>query len=207
MTPASSPKLVLASASPRRQELLQQIGLHADKIEPADIDETPLKGETPNKLAARLASEKAAVVAKRNDAAYILAADTVVAVGKRILGKAENEEEAKRYLTLLSGRRHKVYTGVGLILPDGRQLTKTVSSGVIFKPLSVYEINQYISSGEWSGKAGAYAIQGLGSMLVRQIQGSYSNIVGLPLFELSSMLNGNGFDVWRHSSQMPSAQK
>ncbi|MBL4907386.1 MAG: septum formation protein Maf [Sneathiella sp.] len=199
MGPTSSQTLVLASASPRRQELLKQIGITADKIDPADIPEEPLKGELPNKLAGRLATEKAMAVAARNKGSFILAADTVVAVGKRALGKAGDETEAKAYLSLLSGRRHRVYTGLGLILPNGRLLTKTVSSTVIFKPLNIHEINQYLKSGEWRGKAGAYAIQGLGSLFIRQIQGSYSNIVGLPLFELSTLLNGNGFDVWRQS--------
>ncbi len=200
MADTLQPTLVLASASPRRQELLAQIGLTAAKLDPADIAEDPHTGENPRHLAGRLASEKAAAVAPRNEGAFILAADTVVAVGKRALGKAENEAEAHTYLSLLSGRRHRVYTGLALILPNGKALSKTVSSTVIFKPLGTHDIQSYIASGEWRGKAGAYAIQGLGSLLVRQIQGSYSNIVGLPLFELSSMLGGNGFDVWRHSA-------
>lgn len=207
MEATSSPYLVLASSSPRRQELLEQVGIIANKIDPADIPEDPLKNELPAKLAARLATEKAAAVASRNPGAFILAADTVVAVGKRALGKAEDEKEARAYLSLLSGRRHKVYTGVGLILPSGELRAKTVSSSVIFKSLDTHEINQYLKSGEWRGKAGAYAIQGLGSLFVQKIQGSYSNIVGLPLFELSAMLKGNGFDIWRHSTLIDPAQK
>jgi len=193
-------RLVLASASPRRQELLEQIGISPDKIDPADIPELPEKGETSLRFAARIAQEKANTVAARNPGCYILAADTVVAVGKRILGKANDEAEARKYLGLLSGRRHRVHTGMSLILPDGSTRVKTVSSAVIFKALCPHDIEQYIRSEEWQGKAGAYAIQGLGSLLVRQIQGSYSNIVGLPLFELSTMMSGNGFDIWRHSA-------
>jgi septum formation protein len=196
-------RLVLASASPRRQELLLQIGLHPSEIDPADLPELAHKGELPMALAGRLAAEKAMLVAARHTGSFIVAADTVVAVGRRILGKASSEAEARRYLGLLSGRRHKVHTGLGLVRPDGKLLRRTVSSAVIFKPLSAHDIQSYLDSNEWRGKAGAYAIQGLGSLLVRQIQGSYSNIVGLPLFELSAMLNGNGFDVWQQSTLCP----
>ncbi|MEH6405477.1 MAG: nucleoside triphosphate pyrophosphatase [Sneathiella sp.] len=197
---ATEQRLILASASPRRQELLEQIGITADQVDPADIPEIAEKGETALNFAARLAQEKALAVATRHPNCFILAADTVVAVGKRILGKAESPSEARQYLSLLSGRRHRVHTGMSLVLPDGTVRVKTVSSSVVFKPLDTHDMDQYIQSGEWQGKAGAYAIQGLGSLLVRQIQGSYSNIVGLPLFELSAMMSGNGFDLWRHSA-------
>lgn len=204
---AMNQRLVLASASPRRQELLGQIGITPDTIDPADIPEIPEKGETALRFAARLAQEKAITVAARHPECFTLAADTVVTVGKRILGKADDDVQARQYLSLLSGRRHRVHTGMALILPDGKIRVKTVSSAVIFKHLSPHDINQYILSDEWKGKAGAYAIQGLGSLLVRQIQGSYSNIVGLPLFELSALMSGNGFDIWRHSELTPPERK
>ncbi len=197
------PILILASASPRRQELLAQIGITPDQIDPADTPEIPLPDEKPATLAQRLASEKAAAVSNRHAGAFVLAADTVVAVGRRTLGKAADEEEARHYLSLLSGRRHRVYTGMAVVLPDGSLRQKTVGSSVIFKHLEEHDIRSYLKSGEWRGKAGAYAIQGLGSLMVRQIQGSYSNIVGLPLHELAAMLAGNGFDIWRHSTLMP----
>ncbi|GLQ05568.1 Maf family protein [Sneathiella chinensis] len=203
----SFPPLILASASPRRQELLLQIGLKPDLVDPADIPEDALPDELPRQLAARLADEKAAAVAERHTGAFVLAADTVVAVGRRALGKAGDEREARNYLTLLSGRRHRVYTGMSVVLPTGRQITRVVSSAVIFKPLGEHDIASYLKSGEWRGKAGAYAIQGLGSLFVRQIQGSYSNIVGLPLHELAALLNGNGFDVWQRSSLAASDQE
>jgi len=196
-----SQKLVLASASPRRQELLLQIGITPDAIDPADIPEIPGAGELPRDLAFRLACEKAASTSERHVGSYILAADTVVAVGRRALGKAETEDEAKSYLTMLSGRKHKVHTGLTLVRPDGNSISKVVTSSVSFKHLDTHDIRNYIKSNEWRGKAGAYAIQGLGSLFVRQISGSYSNVVGLPLFELSSLLNGNGYDVWSSALQ------
>ncbi|MBE7635258.1 septum formation protein Maf [Sneathiella sp. P13V-1] len=196
-TPILNTELVLASASPRRRELLSQIGITPDTIDPADIPEIPNADERPHHFALRLASEKAAHVASRHPGKFILAADTVVAVGRRILGKAEDEREAVKYLKLLSGRKHQVHTGFSLIRPDGKQIAKRVTSDVTFKPLDGHDIRQYINSGEWEGKAGAYAIQGLGSMMVRKLQGSYSNVVGLPLFEVAATLNGNGFDVWK----------
>lgn len=199
----ASPKLVLASASPRRQELLAQIGITPDIVDPADIPEFPEKGEKPRQYAGRLALEKAEAVASRQKGGFILAADTVVAVGQRSLGKAADEKEAKAYLSLLSGRTHRVYTGTALILPDGAIRSKTVESKVTFKPLDSNDIAMYIKSDEWRGKAGAYAIQGLGSIFIRKIQGSYSNIVGLPLHEVSMMLQGNGFNIWHRSGLMP----
>ncbi|WP_367281182.1 nucleoside triphosphate pyrophosphatase [Sneathiella sp.] len=192
----SQPFLVLASASPRRLALLEQIGIKPDSVDPADIDETPLAKERPRDLALRLACEKAAAVAERHENVFLLSADTVVAVGRRALGKADTEDEARAYLSLLSGRRHQVHTGVTLITPAGKAISRAVSTAVIFKSLDIFEINAYIASGEWYGKAGAYAIQGLAAALIRQIQGSYSNVVGLPLFEVSNMLQGNGFPIW-----------
>jgi len=196
-----APKLVLASASPRRQELLLQIGITPDIIDPADIPETAQRGESPHVLAQRLADEKAAHVAARHSSNYVLAADTVVAVGRRALGKADNKADAKTYLALLSGRKHRVHTGLSLALPNGRQLSRTITSHVTFKHLDVSDINNYIASGEWQGKAGAYAIQGLGSLFVRNLQGSYSNVVGLPLYELANLLSGNGFNIWAKALQ------
>jgi len=193
--PESGPRLVLASASPRRVELLRQIGLEPAAIDPADIDETPLKAELPARHAARLAAAKARTVAARHVGALVLAADTVVACGRRILPKAETEGTARACLTLLSGRRHRVFGGVALLGPDGRLLERLVQSEVTFKVLSAREIDAYLSSGEWHGKAGGYAIQGLAAAFVRKIGGSYSNIVGLPLFEVAGLLGGFGLRV------------
>jgi septum formation protein len=190
--PAPSP-LVLASASPRRLDLLRQIGIEPASIDPADLDETPLRDELPSQHAARLAAEKAAAVAARHAGSFVLAADTVVACGRRILPKAETEAQARACLKLLSGRRHRVYGGVVLVLPDGRRLDRTVQTAVTFKVLSHEETEDYIASGEWRGKAGGYAIQGRAAALIRWIGGSYSNVVGLPLFEVSNMLYGAGF--------------
>lgn len=190
----NSPKadlLVLASASPRRRDLLGQIGITPDAVAPADIDETPTKGELPKPHAERLAREKAAAVAKAHSEALVLAADTVVACGKRILPKAEDEATARACLKLLSGRRHNVITGISLVLPCGRQLTKSVTTKVAFKNLSARDIDRYIASNEWHGKAGGYAIQGLGATFVRIISGSYSNVVGLPLFEVAGWLEAH----------------
>ena len=185
-------ELILASASPRRRELLAQIGVTPDRVAPADIDETPLKGELPKAHAERLAREKAAKVAAECGAdkarALILAADTVVACGKRILPKAEDEQTARDCLALLSGRRHRVITGISLVRADGHQTTKSVTTTVSFKVLSPLEIDAYIASGEWHGKAGGYAIQGLAATYIKFISGSYSNVVGLPLFEVGGWL-------------------
>jgi septum formation protein len=189
----AQPILILASASPRRTDLLKDIGVTPGKIIPADIDETVLRGETPRKLALRLASEKAAKVAASNPGHFILAADTVVACGWRILSKAETAEQVRECLTLLSGRRHHVYTGVTLHGADGRILRRVVDSCVTFHVLSKPDIEAYIKSGEGIGKAGGYAIQGLAAAHIRFIAGSYSNIVGLPLFDVAQMLRGLGF--------------
>jgi septum formation protein len=185
--------LVLASASPRRLDLLRQIGIAPDHVDPAHIDEAPLKGELPVPHARRLAEEKARAVASRHPGAFVLAADTVVACGRRILPKAEDAGTARQCLDLLSGRRHRVVGGICLIGPDGRVGRRTVITSVTFKRLSLAETEAYIASGEWDGKAGGYAIQGLAARHVRDIQGSYSNIVGLSLFETAQLLDGLGF--------------
>ena len=199
--PGWRPKLVLASASPRRLALLQQIGLEPDALIPADIDETPKKGELPRVLAARLAAAKAAaaakIVAAHSDSkeAYTLAADTVVAVGRRILPKCERTDEATACLALLSGRAHRVYTGITLITPKGAARHRLVETRVRFKRLSSAETDAYLASGEWRGKAGGYAIQGLAGAFAVKIIGSYTNIVGLPLNETMSLLVGEGYPV------------
>ncbi|USG62043.1 Maf family protein [Sneathiella marina] len=191
-----TPSLVLASASPRRLSLLKQIGVIPDIVSPADIDEAAHKDELPRDTAKRLSQEKAHAVFPQFGGKFLLAADTVVAVGRRALNKAENEEEAYSFLKLLSGRRHQVHTGVTLAMPNETTISRLVSSSVVFKALSEHELRSYIQTEEWRGKAGGYAIQGRAASFVRSIQGSYSNVVGLPLFEVSNMLIGNGFDIW-----------
>lgn len=189
----SRPELVLASSSPRRVELLALVGIAPDRIDPADIDETPLKGETPPRLAARLASSKAQVVAGRAPDAVVLAADTVVSVGRRFLEKAADEAEAVRFLKLLSGRGHRVYTGVAVVA-DGRLTQRVVETRVTFKVLSNAEIDAYVASGEWKGKAGGYGIQGRAGAFVTRLVGSYPAVMGLPLPESVHLLAGAG---WR----------
>lgn len=186
--------LILASASPRRRDLLAQIGIHPDTIQPTDINETPKPGELPRALAGRLAREKAEAVKADG---FVLAADTVVAVGRRILPKAETETEARECLALLSGRTHRVFTGVSVRAPDGRIAERTVVSRVTVKRLSDAEIEAYIATGDWQGKAGGYAIQGPAGAFIPSIQGSYSAIVGLPLYETRALLTGLG---WRASA-------
>jgi nucleoside triphosphate pyrophosphatase len=195
---STSHSLVLASASPRRFSLLGQIGITPDAVCPAEIDETFLKDELPRNIAKRLAEEKAKSVASKFQGQYLLSADTVVAVGRRALGKAETESDVMDFLKLLSGRRHRVITGVTLVTPLGKIISRQVSSSIIFKPLGKYEIRSYLDTDEWKDKAGGYAIQGRAASFVRSIQGSYSNVVGLPLFEVSNMLIGNGYDIWKH---------
>lgn len=185
--------LVLASASPRRLDLLRQIGFAPDCVDPAQLDETPLRDELPLPHARRLAEAKARAVAERRPGAFVLAADTVVACGRRILPKAEDLATARKCLDLLSGRRHKVVGGICLIAPDGRIARRAVVTSVTFKRLSHAETEAYLASGEWDGKAGGYAVQGLAARYVRDIQGSYSNVVGLSLFETAQMLDGLGF--------------
>src|SRR5579883_2433609 len=184
----SDQRLVLASASPRRLDLLAQIALSPDAVDPAEIDETPRVGELPPRHAERLAREKATAVAARH-----LGADTVVACGRRILPKALDRDAARTCLRLISGRRHRVHGGIALALPDGRIVARRVETAVIFKRLHDSEIDDYLASGEWEGKAGGYAIQGLAARFIREIIGSYSNVVGLPLFETAGLLAGHGF--------------
>ncbi|WP_339951548.1 nucleoside triphosphate pyrophosphatase [uncultured Albimonas sp.] len=194
--PRAGPRLVLGSASPRRLSLLASIGVVPDAVIPADIDETPHRDEEPRPYALRLAREKARAVADAlpdpDDA--VLAADTVVAAGRRILGKPQDAAEAHRFLTLLSGRRHRVITGVAL-RRQGREWTRRVETQVRFKRLSDAEISAYLRSGEWRGKAGGYAIQGIGAGFVPAINGSYTNVVGLPLVEVANLLQGAGVPV------------
>ena len=187
------PPLVLASASPRRLDLLRQIGMMPDRGDPADIDEAPLKGELPPVHVVRLAEAKARAIAPRHPGAFVLAADTVVACGRRILPKAEDEATARACLAMLSGRRHRVYGGVALIAPGGEISIRRVLSIVAFKRLSAAEVEAYIASGEWHGKAGGYAIQGGAAALIPWVSGSYSNVVGLPLFETAQLLAGRGY--------------
>lgn len=191
--PAKAALLVLASASPRRLQLLQQIGMTPADIDPADIDETPKKGELPARYAKRIAAEKAAAVAGRHGGDFILAADTVVAVGRRILPKPDNEDAARACLSLLSGRRHRVLGAVVVRAPDGRCAETLVTTAVTFKRLSRAEIDGYLASGEWRGKAGGYAIQGLAAAFIPRIIGSYPNVVGLPLVETRNLLTGLGY--------------
>jgi septum formation protein len=183
---------VLASASPRRLDLLAQIGRRPDSVDPADIDETPLKGELPRPHAHRLAVAKAEAVAARHPDAFVLAADTVVAVGRRILPKAEDERTARRCLDLLAGRAHRVFGGLCIIAPDGRRATRVVETRVTMARLSDEQLAAYLASGEWHGKAGGYAIQGRAAAFVSAVSGSYSNVVGLPLHETDKLLSGLG---------------
>lgn len=195
------PRLALASASPRRLALLQQMGVEPDGLLPADIDEAPHRSESPRALAVRLANEKARAGAKaaalQEDlrGAFIVAADTVVAVGRRILPKCELAEEAGACMRLLSGRNHRVFTAVTLITPKGAERRRLVDTRVRFKRLSSAEIEGYLASGEWRGKAGGYAIQGLAGAFVVKLVGSYSGVVGLPLYETAQLLSGEGYPI------------
>lgn len=203
-------RLVLASASPRRIELMQQAGLEPDRLIATDIDETPLRAEHPRSLAKRLSrgkAERALAVLKEDgetEGAFIVAADTVVAVGRRILPKAESVDEASNCLRLLSGRSHRVYTGISVVTPSGRMRQKLVETRVRFKRLSREELDAYLASGEWRGKAGGYAIQGFAGTFVVKLVGSYSNVVGLPLYETVGLLAGEGYRVhfnWLSATQ------
>jgi len=195
------PKLVLASGSPRRLSLINQAGVEPDSLEPAEIDETPERGELPRTLSVRLAREKALKaqerIRSREDlkGAFILAADTVVAVGRRIMPKPELLEEAASCLRLLSGRTHRVYSGVCLVTPNESVKTRLVETRVRFKRLSDHDIESYLASGEWRNKAGGYAIQGLAGTFVVKLVGSYTNVVGLPLYETIALLAGEGYPV------------
>ncbi len=183
---------VLASASPRRLELLKRIGVTPDLVDPADCDETPHKGERPLAYAKRIAAEKAEVVAARRAGAAILSADTVVAVGARILGKAETDADARAFLTLLSGRRHRVHSAVTLIDVTGKARHRVSTSTLALKRLSAAEIDAYVEGGEWHGKAGGYAVQGYAEAFVRSLSGSHSGVMGLPLFETRALLQAAG---------------
>ncbi len=195
------PKLVLASGSPRRVTLINQAGIEPDSLRPADIDETPQRGELPRACANRLARAKAeaALANVRVDeelkGAYILGADTVVAVGRRILPKAELLDEAAQCLRLLSGRNHRVYSGVCVVTPKEAFRQRLVETRVRFKRLAQEDLEAYLASGEWRGKAGGYAVQGLAGAFVVKIVGSYSNVVGLPLYETTGLLAGEGYPV------------
>lgn len=187
-----SPRLILASASPRRRELLARLGIAPAAIVPAEIDETPRKGELPRDYAVRVAREKALAVP---DGGHVLAGDTVVALGRRILPKAEDEATARRCLELLSGRRHRVLSAIALRAPDGKLRERLSETSVRFKRLSPEEVESYLATGEWHGKAGGYAIQGAAEGLVAWLAGSHSGVVGLPLFETRALLKSAGFDI------------
>jgi septum formation protein len=197
-------RLVLASASPRRLDLLTQVGLAPDAIDPAAIDETPLPGELPARHAIRLAAAKARAVAARHPDAFVLAADTVVACGRRILPQALERDAARQCLILLSGRRHRVHGGIALIADDGRLVVRRVETAVAFRRLDRVEIDEYLATGEWYGKAGGYAIQGMAARFIRTIIGSYTNVVGLPLFETVNLLAGQGLGRAQHITVPPS---
>ena len=187
------PDLILASASPRRRELIARLGIEPSAIAAADIDETPLKAEVPRVYAARMAREKALAVA--GGAAFVLAGDTVVALGRRILPKAEDEATARHCLKLMSGRRHRVLSALALKYPDGTLRERVSETIVRFKPLSSAEIDAYLAGGEWHSKAGGYAIQGSAEGLIAWISGSHSGVMGLPLFETRALLKSAGFPL------------
>ncbi len=188
-------RLVLASASPRRLALLRQAGVAPDAVVPAELDEAPRPRELPVDYARRMAREKAAAVAPEHTDSFLLAADTVVALGRRILPKAEDEATARDCLRRLSGRRHRVLGAVVVVAPDGRRAERLVATTVSFKRLTAAEIAAYVASGEWRGKAGGYAIQGRAAAFIPRINGSYPNVVGLPLVEALALLTGLGYAV------------
>jgi septum formation protein len=188
-------RLILASASPRRLDLLARIGITPDAVAPADIDESVTRGELPRVHALRLAREKAQAVSLNHPNALVLAADTVVSVGRRILPKVEDEATLRSCMKLLSGRRHRVLTGVALAIPGQRIRERLVETMIAMKRLSPEEIDHYASHGEWRGKAGGYALQGYGEVYVRHIAGSYSNVVGLPLAETRVLLKSAGYPI------------
>ena len=185
--------LILASASPRRLELLQGVGIIPQQILSADIDETPLKGELPPAYARRMAAKKASLIHEKYPDALILAGDTVVACGRRILPKANSREEARFCLDLLSGRQHRVYGGMCLITPEGKIFVRLSQSRVAFRRLSLADIKACLDQGDWQGKAGGYAIQGIAALYIRQISGSWSNIVGFDLYQVAGLLLAAGF--------------
>lgn len=194
MTRTQGPSpLILASASPRRLDLLRQVGVEPDAVDPAEIDETPEKDEPPARLVVRLADAKAGAAAARHPGSFVLGADTIVACGRRIMTKADTDSDARRFLQLLSGRRHRVYGGVCVVPPDGAPRTRRILTAVTFKRLTPREIDDYIACGEWRGKAGGYAIQGRAGAFVSRVNGSYSNVVGLALYETLTLLEGLGY--------------
>lgn len=204
-------KLILASGSPRRLQLLQQAGIEPDSLLPANVDETPLRSEHPRSLAKRLSRvklDRALEIVKNEPdqiGSYVLSADTVVSVGRRILPKADLLDDAANSLRLLSGRTHRVHTGICIATPDGKIRQKLVETKVRFKRLSREELENYLASGEWRGKAGGYAIQGLAGTFVVKLVGSYTNVVGLPLYETVALLGGEGFKVhfnWLQGSRV-----
>ena len=205
-------KLVLASASPRRLQLLERVGLTPDLLNPCDIDEFPHKRETPRALSVRLAREKAEralempLVRQQGPNAFVLAADTVVGLGRRILPKAETLDEVLDCLSLLSGRSHWVYSSIFLIAPGNRTSSRCVETKVRFKRLSREDIDSYIASGEWRGKAGGYAIQGRAEAFVRMLTGSYSGVMGLPLYETVHLLEGAGYPVFHSWMTAPQSE-
>ncbi|MBW8733436.1 MAG: septum formation protein Maf [Asticcacaulis sp.] len=186
--------LILASASPRRRDLLAQIGIVPDAIAAADLDESPKPKETPRRLAQRLAVEKARAVAALHDGAYVLAADTVVCVGLRVLDKALNEDDVRACLALMSGRGHRVHTGIAVIAPGGRLSSRVVETRLTFKSLTESDIAGYVACGEGIGKAGGYALQGRAGAFVTNLVGSYTSVIGLPVYETRCLLEGAG---WR----------
>ena len=186
-------KLILASSSPQRKKLLETIGITPDDIVPANIDETPKKNEKPKDFALRMSKEKALSVAKNNLNSFILSGDTIVAAGRRIIGKPSSKNEAEKILKLLSGRRHRVLSAFTLIKPDCSEITKVVVSRVKFSRLSDKEINEYLDTNEWQGKAGGYAIQGRASAFVPWISGSYTGVMGFPMNEIKNVLESSGW--------------
>jgi septum formation protein len=185
--------LVLASASPRRLDLLRQVGLEPDRVVPSDVDESPLKDETPRQLALRLALAKAEATAACEPGAYIIGADTVVALGSRVFGKPDDEAAARRMLAKLSGRAHRVLTGVAVRAPDGRTASRLSETRLRWKRLTAAEVDALVECGEWSGVAGGYRIQGRAAGCTLELQGSYSGVVGLPLYETLALLEGLGY--------------
>ena len=186
-------KFILASSSPQRKKLLETIGIIPDDIVPANIDETPKKNEKPKDFALRMSKEKALIVAKNNLNSFILSGDTIVAAGRRIIGKPSSKNEAEKILKLLSGKRHRVLSAFTLIKPDCSEITKVIVSRVKFSRLSDKEINEYLDTNEWQGKAGGYAIQGRASAFVPWISGSYTGVMGFPMNEIKNVLESSGW--------------
>jgi septum formation protein len=192
-------KLILASSSPRRIDLLKTQGITPAAVIPADIDETPLKAELPKNMVLRLSLAKAKTIAANNPDCFILAADTTVSVGRRILNKANDEAEARTFLELLSGRSQRVWGGIALITPTGKTISRAICTSVKFKTLTKSEIDTYVASHDWVGKAGGYGIQGAAAAFVKCINGSYTNIIGLSMYDTMNILNAHGYKT--HASK------